>query len=160
MNLGLTVGDRTAAPHIFLAQWRCRSPWQLVSHAEIAMAARLRNHRPGRPNPRPSDDARIDGALQPKHRPGHISHAGEPAHQRFARLPSSEEIEIAKVCRQGVSHWRGGRDNARMPRAALGRGDYLRARTSFESAWSCLKIYAAVAAMAQVFVPVSGIAEE
>ncbi len=56
------------------------------------MSAGDRDHGAGRVDARPHDDAGVDRALEPEHRPSHVAHGGKAAHQRVLRLVGGHEI--------------------------------------------------------------------
>ena len=85
------------ADRIAVGQRRIGRRWNFVGESEIAMAARLRNHRAGRPNARARGNARVDRALQPEGRAGHVANAGESAHQRLFGLDRRHQVEVADV---------------------------------------------------------------
>src|SRR5690606_23440505 len=92
-----TVSDHATVDRLAAAEGSVARSLHLVRHAEIAMPAGLRDHRPGWPDARTFDDARVDGPLEREAGAAEVADAGESAHQRVARLVPGGEVDVADV---------------------------------------------------------------
>ena len=70
---------------------------KVADHAKVAVPGRHRDHRAGRPDARPLDDAAIDGLLEAEARAAHVAHRGEAAHEGGPRLGAGDEVGEADV---------------------------------------------------------------
>src|SRR5262249_29763828 len=93
------VGDHASAELFHARPWLAEGARHLERLAEVAVTTGDGDDGAGRIDAGPGDEALVDGALEPEHRPAHIANGGEPAEQRVRPLRPGRQVGVTDVPR-------------------------------------------------------------
>lgn len=96
-HFSFAVGNRVDARRLGLAQHALRLARNVRAQAEIAVAGRLRDHRPGRVDARAGNTAFVDRAFYGEGGPTDIAHGGEAAQHGAFGFLRGDQMDIGDV---------------------------------------------------------------